>query len=213
MSAHQTLFHAVALTALSYPYVIMNSFDTKASLSFGGRMMHLTIIGLGITWVLTAIALVNDLVANKAVTHLRHTVLALAFPLETVITLFYWGIRSHNKNLLVNPDDPDIGLFGDCSFHLIPGMVVWLELCCFSPAFRRQSRHLVTLMLFTIAYGAWVQLCYHMNGFWAYPFLSALTHSYRLAFYVTCGVIACGAYLLGANMHTLLHPLPQKKSL
>jgi hypothetical protein len=89
-----------------------------------------------------------------------------------------------------------IDMLMDCALHLFPGLLISIELFVFNPSFKRSNHHLMGLMLFAFGYGAWLQLCFHMNGFWVYPFLRQFDHMQRLAFYTVSGILACGAYQL-----------------
>jgi hypothetical protein len=60
---------------------------------------------------------------------------------------------------------------------------------------------MVRLLLFAAVYGVWLQICYTMNGFWAYPFFAILSNYQRLMLYTASGLTACGFYMLGRLPH------------
>ncbi|KAI9593577.1 FAR-17a/AIG1-like protein [Syncephalis fuscata] len=206
----QIAFHGLGLALLTFPYNEMRKIDTQVSMGFGGRLTYLTIVGLTVVWLTFALSLLNDILNNKVLTFIKRALMIIGFPLQAVITTFYWGLCLADPNLLKHPGDPVLGIFFDCSVHLFPCLLVYTELYVYNPSFKYNYRHLLSLLLFVPAYGTWLQLCFYMNGFWVYPFLGQLGHLQRLAFYFISAIIASGFYLLTVYAHQKLHSHPLK---
>lgn len=85
-------------------------------------------------------------------------------PLEVLISILYWGICAIDRKLVV-PPEIDLSKWADIGFHLVPAVVLSVDLLLFSPPW---TIHVIPAMglssLIAFAYWGWVEHCYSHNG-------------------------------------------------
>jgi hypothetical protein len=114
----------------------------------------------------------------------------------------YFTLISISQDLLKPEDIPfELPVMLDLALHLLPTVVLWIELLVFTPHFRYTSYHLILLALFTVGYSSWMELCFSKNGFWPYPFLAFLDGTQRLILYAGAFALTVVFYHAGTSVH------------
>ncbi|RKP10242.1 FAR-17a/AIG1-like protein [Thamnocephalis sphaerospora] len=163
---HRPALHAASIASFTYSFWLLTQLTNKADDAFGWHFIYLTILGLGLSLLVFALALVHDMTLISAVDRIKRAVLVLAFPLEALISLLYWGIVLYDDSLMHGEGQERLPFLQDAGYHLLPVLALWCELLVYSSNFKRSIKHAQAIIGFAVLYGAWLQVCYHQNGFW-----------------------------------------------
>jgi hypothetical protein len=145
-------WHILALSVFTFAFQRLDSLSAISGFDiteqFGGHFQFLTNWGLWISRLAMGLALINDMVPQ--ITQLRiakAAVCVAALPMETLISLLYWGILTLNSDLLFPPKqvaDPNnpaqlikesirLPLTTDLSLHAAPALFLLIvSLACIS---------------------------------------------------------------------------------
>ena len=84
---------------------------------------------------------------------LKESLATIAVPLEGLISLIYWGIKTYDPKLML-PEDQALWLSLplDLSIHAAPAVLLWIDYIFFSPPFSRDTRPLPIAAAFTLVY-------------------------------------------------------------
>ncbi|KUL87652.1 hypothetical protein ZTR_05883 [Talaromyces verruculosus] len=138
------LVHLLGLASFlsSFKFLIEN--PNHASESFGWHFVFLTIIGLALS---------------------TCTFTAGLAPMEVLISVLYWGIRSIDPHLVVPPDEPKIPFHVDLGFHLVPSVVMLVDILFLSPPWTITALPSMALSsCIAFGYWFWIEKCYTVNG-------------------------------------------------
>ena len=194
---------------------------------YAGKYEYLTYLGVAVTIGTIVTASAADLLQNLGTsTHgkkghqgvrgtaarntavARNWLLAIAFPMETLITVLYWTLRAFDRSLLSSTHLLRRGEFlaveSDISNHLLPFFYVWAELLLFSPfiarPFVRQMAHKLALVACNGAYMAWSHFLFLKNKRWVYPLLGKLSTTQHFGLVATTTSLTLVTYLLGTAL-------------
>jgi hypothetical protein len=185
------------LYACTYSFTWLLSINSPTAASFGWHFQYLTVLGL----LLTAITLLASMLNSDA----KQLLLGVTVPVESLVTSMYWSLALYDPALVVLDASIGIPLLVDLCFHLFPFLAVATELFVYTPEFKASQVHVVVLSVLSVVYGVWAHVCFYMNGYWIYPFLTHLSDEYRIGFFVVGSVLGVVAYGVAAQLHARMH--------
>lgn len=166
--------HILGLASFALAFHFLFALTHPISAGFGGNYQHLTNIGLLASTATFASGLLADLTLNPSLFALKNFLSVTTAPLEVLISLLYWGIRTIDKSLLYPPGF-SLDLLPDVSFHLAPAVLLTLDLLLLSPPWTIRAYSALGLSLvIAFLYWGWVELCFSHNGWYPYPMYVAL---------------------------------------
>lgn len=158
------ILHLLGLASFAYNFHFLTIWDTPLSDSYGWHFQFLTVIGLTASLVAFIFGVLADVTLNETLFQAKNAIAVLATPLEVVITILYWGIKTIDPKLLM-PDDVALDFKADLGFHLTPAVFLTLDLVFFSPPWTVPAYGVMTLStVIAFAYWYWVELCFSHNG-------------------------------------------------
>ncbi|GAA6007152.1 hypothetical protein JCM11491_003024 [Sporobolomyces phaffii] len=173
---------------------------------YGGHWQYLTILSLGITWLLFLFALLKDAFPSvNLFARLKTSLGVIAVPVEGFVALMYWGLMLLDPSLLV-PPDPEFYLpFKlDISIHGLPAVYLWLDFLCFSPPVPKAARPFAISTAAVLSYVTWMEFAASKNGRFPYPFLDTMPKSYRSIFYLFQVPLVIGLFKAANEAHHLV---------
>ncbi|KAK6700673.1 hypothetical protein SNK05_013507 [Fusarium graminearum] len=163
-ASSRVLFHALGTSSFMFSFYLLTTWDSNYSRSFGWYFQLLTVVGLALSLVTFSLGLVADLVPANILSKAKDAVAVLATPLEVLIAVLYWSIRMHNPSLLM-PEDLVIDPLPDLGFHLVPAVLLALDLVIWSPRATITTRSMMFLStVLAVVYWCWIELCFYKNG-------------------------------------------------
>ena len=159
-------------------------FPNPANEAFGWHFQFLTIIGLALATLSFCCGLTADLTGSRRMFFIKNVLLFCSAPLEVLISILYWGLRSvrdlqllhHLLRLrclmllqidkkLVLPEWGQLDIRADISFHAVPGILLAIDLLFFSPPWTIGTLPAMALsLILACSYWVWVEVCYARNG-------------------------------------------------
>ena len=178
-------------TVLSHPLLAL-----KMESTYGGKYEFLTMLGLYLT-ILTLIAsVISNFIPIKGIVSF---LLALSFPVEGVVTVFYWVLYFYDPSLL-HMGEIRISLPTNLAIHLIPGIALWTEFLTMKD-FRHSRYHIYYSGLLCAMYYWWVHFLFEKNDQWVYPLLGVLSPSDRFLFFIASALFNTALYMFGLFLH------------
>lgn len=160
------LLHVTGIVSFIASFNFLNGLTHDISMGFGGNYQHLTNIGLILSFVTFVIGLLADITLSPSLFAAKNALSTTAAPLEVLISILYWGIRSIDKRLLI-PEGFELHWLPDVGFHLVPAVVLSLDLILFSPPWTIRAYSAMAIsMIFAFLYWGWVELCFSRNGWY-----------------------------------------------
>ncbi|TKX25232.1 hypothetical protein C1H76_2465 [Elsinoe australis] len=184
------LLHVAGLASNAFSYHWLVTHPNKINESYGWHFQYLTIIGLSLTTLTFMTGLLADLTSSRPLFTVKNSLSIASAPMEVLISLLYWGLRSIDPHLVIPPDLPQLPLLADMSFHLAPAVLLVVDLLYFSPPYSISALPSFGLSaLIALAYYYWVELCYSKNGFYPYPLFDDVGYSGRLMLFTGSAVV------------------------
>lgn len=148
-------------------------------------MQYLTIIGLFLAALTFTVGLLADLTLSSRLFTLKNTLSVASAPMEVLISLLYWSLRTIDQRLVLPEWAPVLDLKTDASFHAVPAIALTLDLLFFSPPYSVSVIPAFGLSsCIALAYWFWVEQCYAHNGFYPYPIFDEFGEKGRVALFV-----------------------------
>ncbi|KAF2790710.1 hypothetical protein K505DRAFT_377341 [Melanomma pulvis-pyrius CBS 109.77] len=201
------VLHVLGLLSFYSSFKFLVDNPNVISESYGWHFQYLTIIGISISTLCFASALLADITSSPALFALKNYLSLVAAPIEILISILYWSLRVIDPALVVPPDLPMLPLATDIGFHFVPAALLTLDNILLSPPWptRPISPHapLITLVLSTslaFLYWFWIEHCYTHNGFYPYPIFQLLSTSQRVGLFTVSGVLM---WLVGAGLRAI----------
>ncbi|KAI9832422.1 MAG: hypothetical protein M1819_004411 [Sarea resinae] len=97
------LLHLAGLASFAASFKYLVDFPSPVNDSYGWHLQYLTIIGLSLSTLTFAFGLLADVTLSPRLFLVKNALSVTSAPLEVLITLLYWGIRSIDKKLVM-PD-------------------------------------------------------------------------------------------------------------
>lgn len=158
------VLHVLGVLSFSYNFHFLTVWDTPFTDAYGWHFQFLTIIGLSASLVAFLIGIVGDLTLSPALFTIKNAISIVATPLEVLISILYWGIRTIDPELLFE-GDIQLPLRADMGFHLAPAVFLTLDLVLFSPPWTIPTYAVLSLSTAVgFMYWYWVEVCYTHNG-------------------------------------------------
>jgi hypothetical protein len=185
-------------------------------------MQYLTIIGLSLSTITFAVGLLADITLSKKLFAVKNVLSVMSAPLECLISLLYWGLRTVRfflPLLVSSPSDnpsqvnpalvmpawaPPLALPNDASFHLVPSLALILDLLLFSPPYTIAFLPALGLSgVIAFGYWFWIEQCYRQNNFYPYPLFEMLDTTQRAGLFLFSALLmavgtACLTWLYSA---------------
>lgn len=196
-ASSRVLFHALGTSSFMFSFYLLTTWDSNYSRSFGWYFQLLTVVGLALSLVTFSLGLIADLAPADILFKAKDAVAVLATPLEVLIAVLYWSIRMHDPSLLM-PEDLIIDPLPDLGFHLVPAVLLALDLVLWSPRATITTRSMMSLStVLAILYWCWIELCFYKNGWYPYPMMDQFSAIQRVVIFIA------SAGLLTASSSTL----------
>ncbi|KAL0088313.1 FAR-17a/AIG1-like protein [Phycomyces blakesleeanus] len=197
------LLNVVGLYSNSYAFKSM--LRVPLPLGFGGLFQFLTIISLTASTITFSLQILRFFFP-KPLQGAYQAVSGLATPMEGLVSLMYWPMMLHSRDLLVPKGSPfDLPLILDLSLHLWPAVILYIDLFVFNSEYKRSTHNVTAIYVFCTLYFFWSSYCRSVNGFWVYPFLDFFSVPGRAAFFVVCATVCVGLYELGMYYYKISH--------
>lgn len=168
----------------------------------------LTILTLTVAYVHFLVAFLQDLYPRSAATRsVKRTLLLIAAPCETLVSLLYWPIKFYDPSLLAPPELMAMfELSADLSMHALPTALCLIELFVFSEALETSN---VRAAAVYCAYGAgyyfWTERNASLNGTYPYPLMDLMTSQQRISLFIGATTVAFGSYLVLKTIYAKIH--------
>lgn len=158
------LVHILGLCSFSGSYWYLNHFPSPINESYGWHWQYLTIIGLTLATATMTFGLAADITLSPQLFLIKNSLSVCSAPLEVLISVLYWGISAIDRELVV-PPDIRIAPIADVGFHLMPAVLLTIDLLLLSPPWTVDALPVMGISS-TIAFGywGWVEHCYKHNG-------------------------------------------------
>ncbi|KXS14177.1 hypothetical protein M427DRAFT_156173 [Gonapodya prolifera JEL478] len=180
-------------------------YDIQAYARFilGSKFKYLTIIAYAMFFGVQVIGLWETII-NRHHNQTKAALLALSLPVETIVSLLYWSMYFYDVNLVVAADAEKADIFTDLCYHLFPALWLWADLLTYSD---KQERRVAsdTFMLFGATYYVWLNMGFHFNRSWPYPFLDMLTFWQRTLFFVAVIGVGVSFNAVATVVHNRMH--------
>ncbi|CAO3614961.1 unnamed protein product [Mucor hiemalis] len=170
---------------------------------YGGHSQYLSVCGLVIATLAFFFRILNLLTGTFR--GLYEAFIAVATPLEGIISVLYWALSFYQKDLVL-PAGPgvNISFILDICLHLIPAVVCWVDFLAFNQEFKKSPVHILSMYILAMMYFAWVNQCFEENGYWAHLLFEKLSDMQRGALLLSSAWICSNLYkLLAKNIGTL----------
>ncbi|KAJ5887631.1 FAR-17a/AIG1-like protein [Penicillium taxi] len=187
------LVHVTGLASFIWSFKYMEDNPNKANQAYGGHFQFLTVIGLSLSTLTFSIALLADLTLSRRLFLFKNLLSVCSAPMEVLISILYWGLRLTDERLVI-PDWAVIPLHADISFHLIPSIVMLIDLFFLSPPWTITVLPSLGLSgTFAFGYWFWVEHCFQQNGEYPYPIFSVLPTPGRVGLFALSAVVMAGS--------------------
>ncbi|EPY49449.1 fungal protein [Schizosaccharomyces cryophilus OY26] len=208
------LLHSIATASIlwSFNWVEKNG-DLDIRNSYGSYFQHLTMLSLAGTLLTMVVSLLADITNLKVFYKIKPAFLYVVCPLESIVTVLYWSIVMYDRSLLIPKTRPvQLPLNFDLSVHLMPTIYCLIDYFCFSTPFQLSFK-LSIVMYLTVAFSYmwWVEKCYEVNKFYAYPILAILRPIEKGVLYGTACVLSLLSYIVLKAVHPYALPSPESR--
>jgi len=164
------LLHIASLASFGYSFRYLTITENPINDSYGWHFQFLTIIGLSLSTITFAIALLADITLSPQLFRVKNYLTITSAPLEILISLLYWGLRAIDPKLVLPDWAPPLDASIDLGFHLVPSVVLMVDVLFFSPPWTISVLPAIGISSsIAIGYWFWVEECYRYNGFYPYP--------------------------------------------
>ncbi len=158
------LVHLAGLASFSASFRFVHQWANPLAKGYGGHFQFLTIIGLALSTATFAAALLADLSGNRRLFAIKNSLSVCSAPLEVLIALMYWGIRAFDKSLII-PQGMDLPRLPDLGLHLIPAVLLVLDLVLLSPPWTVTAYAAMAISTaLGFLYWGWIEFCFSKNG-------------------------------------------------
>lgn len=183
----------LSLCFYGYLSIVTNEqFELAMEKCYGGKFEFLTIISLFITILTLIISILDTFFSLR---YLKIVLLAIGFPVESLVTLYYWSIYFYDSNLVM-PKDFKISFFTELCLHVFPAVALWLELLTMRN-FKHFNSNFFFLFALVAGYYGWIHFLFQKNDRWVYPILELLDPFQRSVFFILSVFVICLFYLFG----------------
>lgn len=190
------VIHTLGLASFAYSFVWLETHPNHINQSYGWHFQYLTIIGLTLATLTFILGILSDMTYSRRLFYLKNLTSMCSAPMETLISLLYWGLRAIDPALVV-PPELELPLATDLSFHAIPTLMLLVDLLLLSPPWTISAVPALTLSaVIAFTYWFWIELCFSKNGFYPYPLFDVLNSTQRVALFGSSAVVMTGSTIM-----------------
>jgi len=183
------LVHSLGLVSFTLSFKYLVDFPNPVNASYGWHLQYLTIIGLSLATVTFLVALLADITLSPRLFLAKNGLSVASAPLEVLISILYWGIRSIDRKLVM-PDWVRLDPRADIGFHAMPAIMLVLDLLFLSPPWTITALPSIGVSgMLAFAYWFWIEQCYQHNGWYPYPLFEALTTPWRAVLFAFSAIV------------------------
>lgn len=158
------LIHLTGLTFFTSSLLYIPHMTDPLHFGFGSSYQFLTIISLTLSFLTLLIALLADLSLSPSLSKIKTLLSICVTPLEVLVTMFYWGLRAVNKDL-VTPKGHELRFLVDLVFHAMPALMLVFDFLMCGPGWEIRPQDAMALdLVLTFCYWGWVEICASRNG-------------------------------------------------
>lgn len=208
------LFHALGIMSFASSFVYLANFPSFINDSYGWHFQYLTILGLSIAFLTFVFGFLSDLTLSPKLFVLKNSLALCSAPLEVLISILYWGICAIDSSLVV-PPEVDLNPYADIGFHLMPALLLSIDLLFFSPPWTIHAFPAMGLSsVLAFGYWAWVEHCFKHNGWYPYPLFAAMSTPQRAILFGASAVTMTGSTMMLKRLYGRVNGLQgeQKKA-
>ncbi|KZF26827.1 integral membrane protein [Xylona heveae TC161] len=181
--------HSLGLLSFSLSFKYLVDWPNPVNDSYGWHMQYLTIIGLSLATATFIVGLLADAFQSPRLFLIKNNLAVASAPLEVLISLLYWSIRSIDKNLVM-PEWVKLDLRADLGFHAVPAIMLVVDLLLLSPPWTISALPSIGVSgVLAFSYWLWVEQCYKHNGWYPYPLFEALSQPWRLVLFTFSALV------------------------
>ncbi|KAJ5931939.1 hypothetical protein N7516_006428 [Penicillium verrucosum] len=181
--------HLVGLSSFLWSFKYLHENPNQADQAYGWHFQYLTVIGLSLSTLTFAVALLADITSSRQLFLIKNILSICSAPLEVVISVLYWGLRLIDERL-VAPEDLVIPLHANISFHAAPSVVMLVDLLLLSPPWTITALPALGLSsIIAFGYWFWIEQCFSQNGWYPYPIFEVLSTSGRIGLFTLSALI------------------------
>ncbi|KAF7174144.1 hypothetical protein CNMCM5623_006471 [Aspergillus felis] len=183
------LVHLIGLASFIGSFKFMHENPNRANEAYGWHFQYLTVLGLALSTLTFAFALLADLTLSARLFLVKNLLSICSAPMEVLISVLYWSLRMIDERLVV-PDWAYIPMHADIGFHAVPAIVLLIDLLLLSPPWTISIVPALGLSS-TIAFGywIWIERCYKHNGWYPYPIFEQVPFEGRVGLFVMSAIV------------------------
>ncbi|KAF6232369.1 hypothetical protein HO173_009474 [Letharia columbiana] len=190
------LIHIIGLSSFFYSFKYLSDNPNPINDSYGWHFQFLTIIGLALAVLTFSTGALADLSSSPTLFRLKNTLSICTTPLEVLISILYWTLRTVDKSLVI-PDWAQLPLLADLSFHAIPSILLTVDLLLFSPPWTVSTTQAFALSsVIAFLYWPWVETCAQHNGFYPYPIFDMVGTKGRVGLFTMSALVMTGSTVM-----------------
>ena len=157
------LIHLLGIASFSGSFRWLVLYPNPQAAQFGGSFQFLTIIGLALACASMVFGFLADITLSRTFFDIKNVISVCSTPLEVLISTLYWGISLIDKSLLFPPEN-QLPLLPDVGFHLMPAVMLTIDLLLFSPPWTIKAYGAMGIStVLAFLYWGWVEYCFTHN--------------------------------------------------
>ncbi|KIX06558.1 uncharacterized protein Z518_04534 [Rhinocladiella mackenziei CBS 650.93] len=204
------LVHTIGLASFAYSFNYLVEHPNHINQAYGWHFQYLTIIGLTLATITFSLALLADLSLSPQLFVSKNVLSMCSAPMEVLVSVLYWGLRAIDPALVV-PKELELPLPADLSFHLVPSLLLLIDLLFLSPPWTITALPAVGLSTFiAFLYWFWIEQCYTYNGFYPYPIFAMLEPGQRVFLFLGSAMIMAANTIVLKWVHEKANGLGKK---
>ena len=127
---------------------------------------YLTILGLAGATITFVFGLLADITLWPRLFFIKNSLALTSAPLEVLIALLYWSIAAIDRSLVI-PPEVELSAWADVGFHMIPAVVLTIDLLLFSPPWTINAVPAMGISsVIAVVYWVWIEHCHKVNGWY-----------------------------------------------
>ncbi|CAD6585162.1 MAG: hypothetical protein ASARMPREDX12_001923 [Alectoria sarmentosa] len=190
------VIHIIGLSSFLASFRYLSIDPTPINDSYGWHFQFLTIIGLALAVLTFFAGALADLSTSPALFRLKNTLSICTTPLQVLISILYWTLRTVDKSLVI-PDWAQLPLLADLSFHAFPSILLTADLLLFSPPWTVSATQAFALSsAIAFLYWPWVETCAQHNGYYPYPIFDLVGTKGRVGLFTMSALVMTGSTVM-----------------
>ncbi|GAQ11599.1 UPF0641 membrane protein PJ4664.05 [Aspergillus lentulus] len=177
----------------------------RSNEAYGWHFQYLTVIGLALSTLTFAVALLADLTLSARLFLVKNLLSICSAPMEVLISVLYWSLRMWYRTGLIfqcTLASPQAGLLfrwilelisyrsADIGFHAVPAIVLLIDLLLLSPPWTISIVPALGLSsTIALSYWVWIERCYKYNGWYPYPIFEQVRFEGRVGLFLMSAIV------------------------